>query len=121
VCVCVCVCVCVFEGELQVLYCKAATWWLILFPSLVKGRQTGKFGMSSTLPQFQYFKERWKVPLSGGWVLSGHSRALERTGFLLSAGPLTLVLDAGVGAYFTSSVYASHLFCRFPPFVRVAA
>jgi hypothetical protein len=39
--------------------------------------------MSSTLIQHSYFKNTYSF--SGGqWTLAGHSRALERTGFLLS-------------------------------------
>ena len=49
--------------------------------------------MSSTLPQFEYFKQRWVVPYAG-WTLTGHSRAMERTGFVLHE--IGVVLDAGV-------------------------
>ena len=39
--------------------------------------------MSSTLPQHKYFEVSWELPVPGRWRLSGHSRALERSGFLL--------------------------------------
>lgn len=37
--------------------------------------------MSSTLPQNKYFENSYS--LDETWSISGHSRALERTGFLL--------------------------------------
>lgn len=51
--------------------------------------------MSSTLPQLRYFDNNYRLPHSPEWSLSGHSRALERTGFILS-GPATVLLDAGI-------------------------
>jgi glyoxylase-like metal-dependent hydrolase (beta-lactamase superfamily II) len=51
--------------------------------------------MSSTLPQRNYFHQEYSIP-GGQWKLSGHSRALERTGFLLTGGGARILLDAGV-------------------------
>lgn len=51
--------------------------------------------MSSSLPQCRYFDLSYRLPSASEWTLSGHSRALERTGFILS-GPATLLLDAGI-------------------------
>jgi len=48
---------------------------------------------SPTIPQSQYFLSSWKIPGSG-WTITGHSRALERTGFWIPE--LCVVLDAGV-------------------------
>ena len=39
------------------------------------------------------FKSSWKIPQTG-WTITGHSRALERTGFYIQE--LYVVLDAGV-------------------------
>ena len=50
--------------------------------------------MSSTLPQSAYFKESFTLP-GTQWRLSGHSRAMERTGFLLQGGGARFLLDAG--------------------------
>ena len=60
--------------------------------------------MSSTLPQFEYFKQRWVVPYAG-WTLTGHSRAMERTGFVLHE--IGVVLDAGVDLPLQSSLAGS--------------
>jgi len=49
--------------------------------------------MSKTIPQLGYFSHSWNVPCTD-WTLTGHSRALERTGFWL-AEP-AILLDAGV-------------------------
>lgn len=51
--------------------------------------------MSSTLPQLRYFDTSYRLPHCAQWSLAGHSRALERTGFILS-GPATILLDAGI-------------------------
>ena len=51
--------------------------------------------MSSTLPQLRYFDTSYRLPHCPEWSLTGHSRALERTGFILS-GPTTILLDAGI-------------------------
>lgn len=48
----------------------------------------------SSLPQGSYFPCSWKIPGNSGWSITGHSRALERTGFLIPE--LRVVLDAGV-------------------------
>lgn len=46
-------------------------------------------------PQAAYWRHRWRLPGPGSpWTLSGHSRALERTGFLLEESKI--FLDAGV-------------------------
>jgi phosphoribosyl 1,2-cyclic phosphodiesterase len=50
--------------------------------------------MSSTLPQRSYFNQEYSF--QNLWKLSGHSRALERTGFLLTGGGIRIVLDAGI-------------------------
>lgn len=47
----------------------------------------------SALPQGNYFAPYWKIP-GTSWSISGHSRALERTGFWIPE--LRLMLDAGV-------------------------
>lgn len=49
--------------------------------------------MSKTLPQLAFFTPKWKLP-NVDWTMTGHSRALERTGFLLAE--LGIVLDAGI-------------------------
>jgi ABC-type glycerol-3-phosphate transport system permease component len=56
--------------------------------------------MTSTLPQAAYFKESFRLPgthsdTHSQWRLSGHSRAMERTGFVLQGGGATVLLDAG--------------------------
>lgn len=51
--------------------------------------------MTSTLPQSCYFKNTFTLP-GTAWKISGHSRALERTGFSLTGGGATILLDAGV-------------------------
>lgn len=48
---------------------------------------------SPTLPQGSYFQSVWKVPGSP-WTISGHSRALERTGFWIPE--IRVMLDAGI-------------------------
>src|SRR4051794_40116159 len=50
--------------------------------------------MSRTIPQQSYFGCHWTIPGTNGWTLSGHSRALERTGFFISE--VGIVLDGGV-------------------------
>lgn len=50
--------------------------------------------MTSTLPQHSYFTQEYSIP-SLTWKISGHSRALERTGFLLYGGG-RILLDAGI-------------------------
>lgn len=59
--------------------------------------------MSSRIPQHEYFKNKWCLPSSSvshhgnsGWTVCGHSKALERTGFILSGPAVTILLDAGV-------------------------
>lgn len=52
--------------------------------------------MSSTLPQHKYFEVSWELPVPGRWRLSGHSRALERSGFLLEGQGVRFMLDAGI-------------------------
>lgn len=51
--------------------------------------------MTSTLPQHSYFIQEYSLN-STNWKLSGHSRALERTGFLLTGGGGRILLDAGI-------------------------
>jgi ribonuclease BN (tRNA processing enzyme) len=51
--------------------------------------------MSSTLPQRSYFNQEYSIP-GLPWKLSGHSRALERTGFLFTGGGIRILLDAGI-------------------------
>jgi len=47
-------------------------------------------------PQVGYWRHRWRIPGPGSaWTLSGHSRALERTGFCILEP--RIFLDAGVG------------------------
>jgi len=47
-------------------------------------------------PQSGYWRHRWRLPGTGSsWTLSGHSRALERTGFCIEEP--RIFLDAGVG------------------------
>jgi ribonuclease Z len=48
---------------------------------------------SLNTPQSHYFKSVWKIP-GTDWTISGHSRALERTGFYIHE--LCVMLDAGV-------------------------
>lgn len=50
--------------------------------------------MSTTLPQWSFFQQEYHFPTN--WKLSGHSRALERTGFLLAGNGIKIVLDAGI-------------------------
>lgn len=46
-------------------------------------------------PQAAFWRHRWKVPKAGAtWTLSGHSRALVRTGFVIAE--LNVFFDAGV-------------------------
>ena len=47
----------------------------------------------SSLPQGRYFPKAWKIP-GTSWTITGHSRALERTGFWIPE--LRVMLDAGV-------------------------
>mmetsp|Transcript_19540 Transcript_19540/g.52674 ORF Transcript_19540/g.52674 Transcript_19540/m.52674 type:complete len:408 (+) Transcript_19540:186-1409(+) len=49
--------------------------------------------MSKTLPQREHHAHAYTLPVSG-WTLTGHSRALERSGFFLHEP--RIVLDAGV-------------------------
>jgi len=52
---------------------------------------------STLLPQSNYFQSVWKIPggsADSSWSISGHSRALERTGFWIPE--LRVMLDAGV-------------------------
>eukprot|EP00667_Euglena_gracilis_P008962 EG_transcript_9090 len=51
--------------------------------------------MDTTLPQRQYWLKQWSLP-GTKWVLSGHSRAMERTGFHLRGGSGHIMLDAGI-------------------------
>lgn len=51
--------------------------------------------MTSTLPQHNYYINEYNIP-SLTWKLTGHSRALERTGFLLYGGGGRILLDAGI-------------------------
>lgn len=51
--------------------------------------------MPSGLPQKNFFQHAFTFP-GTQYQLSGHSRALERTGFLLLGEGLRIVLDAGV-------------------------
>jgi len=47
-------------------------------------------------PQSGFWRHRWRLPGAGAsWTLSGHSRALERTGFCIEEA--RIFLDAGVG------------------------
>ena len=48
---------------------------------------------STVLPQGSYFNSVWTVP-GTDWTITGHSRALERTGFWIPE--LRVLLDAGV-------------------------
>ena len=48
---------------------------------------------SPTSPQSTYFKSSWKIP-GTDWTITGHSRALERTGFYIPE--LAVMLDAGI-------------------------
>eukprot|EP00668_Euglena_longa_P012051 GGOE01014476.1.p1 GENE.GGOE01014476.1~~GGOE01014476.1.p1 ORF type:complete len:481 (+),score=66.29 GGOE01014476.1:48-1490(+) len=50
---------------------------------------------NTALPQRFYWKKQWPLP-GTKWVLSGHSRAMERTGFHLRGGPCNIMLDAGI-------------------------
>jgi hypothetical protein len=50
--------------------------------------------VKSSLPQGDYFRASWKIPGGNNWVLTGHSRALERTGFWIPQ--LRIMLDVGV-------------------------
>lgn len=49
-------------------------------------------------PQSVYYKNSYVLPtaVANQWTLSGHSRAMERTGFLLSGQGVRIMLDAGV-------------------------
>jgi ribonuclease Z len=49
--------------------------------------------MAAQMPQHDFFRYKWRVPHTD-YTLTGHSRAMERTGFLLE--PLGIVLDAGI-------------------------
>lgn len=51
--------------------------------------------VSGTLPQRHYWESQWELP-GTPWALSGHSRAMERTGFHLRGGAGHILLDAGV-------------------------
>ena len=57
--------------------------------------------MSATLPQFGYFERKWRLP-GTDVTITGHSKAMERTGFLLE--PLGVVLDAGIDLPLQSSL-----------------
>mmetsp|Transcript_77440 Transcript_77440/g.173325 ORF Transcript_77440/g.173325 Transcript_77440/m.173325 type:complete len:477 (-) Transcript_77440:197-1627(-) len=47
-------------------------------------------------PQSGFWRHKWRLPGNGSsWTLSGHSRALERTGFVIEEP--RIFLDAGVG------------------------
>mmetsp|Transcript_6461 Transcript_6461/g.9908 ORF Transcript_6461/g.9908 Transcript_6461/m.9908 type:complete len:359 (+) Transcript_6461:364-1440(+) len=46
-----------------------------------------------TSPQSEYFNSSWKIP-GTNWTITGHSRALERTGFYIKE--LCVMLDAGI-------------------------
>lgn len=57
------------------------------------------FTANPAQPQTEYFRQSWKIPTSGStdtipWTLSGHSRAMERTGFWIPE--IRVMLDAGV-------------------------
>jgi len=49
----------------------------------------------TTLPQRHFWLKQWRLP-GTTWILSGHSRAMERTGFHLRGGPGHIMLDAGI-------------------------
>ena len=49
--------------------------------------------MKCSSPQSEYFRASWRFP-GDRWTLTGHSRALERTGFWIPE--LRIMLDAGV-------------------------
>lgn len=51
------------------------------------------FSPRQHLPQYGYFRATYTIPHSD-WTLTGHSRALERTGFWIPQ--LRLMLDAGI-------------------------
>ena len=44
-------------------------------------------------PQASMWRHTWLIPGASKWTLSGHSRALERTGFIIEE--LKIMLDAG--------------------------
>ena len=46
------------------------------------------------VPQYSYFRASYDIPGTDNWQMTGHSRALERTGFWIPQ--LGIVLDAGV-------------------------
>jgi len=51
-----------------------------------------------SFPQEAYYSNSYVLPTSNPnqWTISGHSRAMERTGFLLSGQGVKIMLDAGV-------------------------
>lgn len=59
--------------------------------------------MTSTLPQFKFFENSFSLP-GTSWKLTGHSRAMEKTGFLLTGGGAKIALDAGVDIPGTSTL-----------------
>lgn len=45
-------------------------------------------------PQAGMWRHRWRIPGTKSWTLTGHSRSMERSGFMLEE--LKIMFDAGV-------------------------
>ena len=63
------------------------------------GRQASE--SRQPMPQHEYFRARWRIPRTE-WTLQGHSKAMERTGFVIPE--IGVVLDAGVDLPIQSSL-----------------
>ena len=73
----------------------AARPWATLCGCVSCGDAKASLERERETPQASYWRHRWKVPNSS-WTLSGHSRALERTGFVVESAKAKIFLDAGV-------------------------
>ena len=65
--------------------------------------------MSATLPQFGYFERKWRLP-GTDVTITGHSKAMERTGFLLE--PLCVVLGEFEATHCLDLGECGQWFCR---------